>query len=62
MLCIVKASIGLASCTYDISDLVLRCWWSTHIGGVVKDSVYRVSKVGKCRDVYSTDRRKQREM
>lgn len=29
-----KVPKGLAICTYDVGDLVLRCWWSTHVGGI----------------------------
>ena len=37
-----NASIGIASYTYDIGDLVLGCWWSTHFEGIVRDLGYRM--------------------
>lgn len=39
---LIKAPIGLVIYTYDVGDLVLGCWRSTHICGIVESSVYRM--------------------
>lgn len=36
-----KAHIGLASYTYNVRDLELGCWWSTHVCGILESSIRR---------------------